>query len=266
MKKIDRKKVLLSLESPLGEPPANVWARCGNFPVEIVAKTGSTNDDLKEAARNGSACRALIAEKQTAGKGRQGRSFFSEGGVYLSAILPPLGEAAPFVTHIAAVAVAEALRALTGENAEIKWVNDVYVDGKKVCGILCESVVTEKGRAYVAGIGVNTSEPKGGFPSEIAETAGAVPCDRSALAGEILKRLFYHIVCFDRKNLQKSYTELCFLQGKEVVVVQNESERPATVLGLTEDLGLTVRYTDGSKEDLRSGEVRLRLRRADGDL
>ena len=260
MKKIDRKKVLLALESPLGDSIPSVWAKYGNPPVEIVGETGSTNDDLKEAARKGAERCVLIAERQTAGKGRQGRSFFSEGGVYLSAILPPLGEAAPYVTHIAAVAVAEAIRSLTGKNAVIKWVNDVYVDGKKVCGILCESVVTEKGRAYVAGIGVNASEPKGGFPPEIAETAGAVPCDRSALAGEILKRLFYHIACFDRNNLKKSYTELCFLEGKEVIVVQNEIEKPATVLGLTEDLGLTVRYSDGSEEDLRSGEVRLRLR------
>ena len=260
MKRIDVKKIRISLESPLGNPPLNVWAHYGDPPIEIVSETGSTNDDLKEAARNGAGVRALIAEKQTAGKGRQGRSFFSEGGVYLSAILPPLGEAAPFVTHIAAVAVAEAVRALTGENAEIKWVNDVYVNGKKVCGILCESVVTSGGRRYVAGIGVNVIEPKGGFPSDISQTAGAVHADRSALAGEILKRLFYHIAYFDRKKLQKKYSELCFLEGKEVIVVKPESEKQATVLGLTDDLGLLVRYEDGEIEALSSGEVRLRLR------
>ena len=259
MKKIDLKKVRFSLESPLGEPPLNVWKHYGEPPVAIVSETGSTNDDLKELARRGADRRVLIAEKQTAGKGRQGRTFFSEGGVYMSAILPPLGEAAPFVTHLAAVAVAEAVRALTGEKAEIKWVNDVYVGGKKICGILCESVATDRGRAFIAGIGVNVAEPRGGFPEEIKGRAGAIKCDRSLLAGEILKRLFYLIAYFDKNKLRKCYEELCFLTGKEVTVVMPEEEKQATVLGLAEDLGLTVRYASGETETLRSGEVRLRI-------
>ena len=259
MSKIDERKVRASLESPLGEPPTDIRSFFGDLPIHVVSETGSTNDDLKEAARSGSGCCALLAERQTAGRGRQGRCFFSEGGLYVSAILPPLGEAAPFLTHIAAVAVTQAIRALSGEKAEIKWVNDIFVQGKKVCGILCESVVTERGRAFIAGIGVNTEQPEGGFPAEIANSAGAVRCDKSALAGEILKRLFYLIERFDKETIRKKYQEFCFLTGKEVAVIRSGEEKRATVIGLAEDLGLTVRYEDGLIETLRSGEVQLKL-------
>ena len=257
MEHIDLKKLLTAFGS--AQEGAEVRQRFGDFPIEIRHEVSSTNDILKESARRGGGPSALIAERQSAGKGRQGRSFFSESGLYLSAILPPLGDSAPFITHLAAVSVADAIRSLTGEPAEIKWVNDVFLSGKKVCGILCESVVTEKGRAYIAGIGVNIEEPKGGFPPEIRETAGIVLADRSELAGEILKRLLHQIAFFNADELRKRYRDLCFLTGRTVGVQQGDQKKEARVLGLSDDLALLVRYADGSDEALRFGEVHLLL-------
>jgi len=130
------------------------------------------------AARDGE---IIIAESQTAGRGRYGRKFFSPpgGGVYLSAVLCleklPAGEPA-LITALAAVSVCEALEAVTGKSPRIKWVNDIFLDGKKICGILTETV-TEPGsgqRFAVVGIGVNLFMPEEGFPEELKGIAGAV--------------------------------------------------------------------------------------------
>ena len=233
-----------------------------NRPVDlfVVTETGSTNDDLKAAAKEGAAdYTVLIADRQTGGRGREGRSFFSESGLYMSVLLPWRAASAPYLTHLAAIAVAKALRSAAGVSPSIKWVNDVYVDGKKVCGILSESVSLGEARRVVIGIGVNLSSPDTPFPDELKEIAGSVSCEKTLLAAAILKELFRLFESFSAKTVREEYAALCFLKGKRVTVVKDQKEREATALGLDDALGLVVRYDDGTSETLISGEVRVRL-------
>ena len=226
--------------------------------LTVVEQTGSTNDDLKKAAKAGAADRTvLIAERQSEGRGREGRSFYSERGLYMSVLLPWQPETAPFVTHLSAVAVVRALQKAAGVKASIKWVNDVFVEGKKVCGILTESVICGNERRLVVGIGVNVDSPD--FPKELQKTAGRVSCDKNALATLLLQEIFALFDDFCADELRREYRDACFLTGKRVTVLKAEP-REATVFGLDDALGLIVRYDDGSQETLLSGEVHLLLR------
>jgi len=246
MKAIDRKRILSSLDAPLH--------------LHTKRKTGSTNDDLKAAARKGAPdFSLLIADRQTAGRGREGNHFFSESGLFMSLLLPCSEIASPFVTHVAAIAVAKAITELTKEKAEVKWVNDVFVKGRKVSGILTENISCETGRRIVVGIGVNLGAPKKGFPAEIADSAGYLVADRTELAILILKGLIERIASFDKSAVQKEYETLSFLTGKRVAVVKAGEIKEALVRGLSDDLGLEVTYDDGAQEVLISGEIRLKL-------
>ncbi|MBR7002868.1 MAG: biotin--[Neisseriaceae bacterium] len=154
-----------------------------NFPVEIhyVDETTSTNTVLKQMAADGAKDGTVyLAARQTQGRGRMGRSFFSpDGGLYFSMLFRPKMNPATslLLTVAAAVAVAEAMDEVFDTQSKIKWVNDVYVNGKKVCGILAESQLdpskpTEQ--AVIVGIGINVCAPKDGFPTEIENRAGAL--------------------------------------------------------------------------------------------
>ena len=222
--------------------------------------TGSTNDDLKARAATEHTCTVvLFADKQAAGRGRQGRSFYSEGGLYMSILFPTMAEdKAPYLPHIAAVAVAEAIRR-TGLDAKVKWVNDVYVGDKKVCGILAESIVVHGARAYVLGIGVNVGSPKGLLPEDIRGVAAFFEGDKNAIAADVLNTVFDLIEYSTPDCLRARYEALSFLTGRRVTVVRPNEKKPATVLGLSDGLGLSVRYDDGSIEELISGEVHLIL-------
>lgn len=243
MKPID-KKIILSLPYPIV--------------LSLTEETASTNDDLKVAAKEGAKDYTVrIADRQLAGKGRKGRSFFSEGGLYMSVLLPAYGDLT-LLTPTVAVAVAAAIRDLTEEDARVKWVNDVYVRGKKVCGILAESVVADNHRRVIVGIGVNLNTKEGDFPSEIRSIAGSIIADRSALAARILNNLF-RLLQEDPKRICAEYKKLCFLIGQKVTVQKEDGCRVATVLGLTDRLALSVLYDDGQTEDLIAGEVTLRL-------
>ena len=243
MKPID-KKIILSLPYPIV--------------LSLTEETASTNDDLKVAAKEGAKDYTVrIADRQLAGKGRKGRSFFSEGGLYMSVLLPAYDDLT-LLTPTVAVAVAAAIRDLTEEDARVKWVNDVYVRGKKVCGILAESVVADDHRRVIVGIGVNLNTKEADFPSEIRGIAGSIIADRSALAARILDNLF-RLLQEDPKHICAEYKKLCFLIGQKVTVQKEDGCRLATVLGLTDRLALSVLYDNGQTEDLIAGEVTLRL-------
>ena len=217
-----------------------------NFPdgfrVYLTEETGSTNDDLKAAALSGAPDLTVrIADRQVAGRGRQNRFFFSENGLYMSVLLSVKNEVFPFVTAAAAVAVAKAI-------------NDVYLDGKKVCGILCESVVANERRRVVVGIGVNLNTPEEAFPKEIRGIATSLNADRFDLAKDILTRLC-RLLDQSAQTICDEYRALCFLVGRSVLIQKENGCRTATVMGLTESLALCVRYEDGSLEELIAGDV-----------
>lgn len=246
MKAFDLDSLLASLDRPLT--------------ISYLEETGSTNDDLKRAALSGAPdYTGEIAGRQLGGRGREGRTFFSEGGLYMSLLLPARPDVIPFVTHLAAVAVALAVRELTGETAKIKWVNDVFVKGKKVCGILTENISVGESRRLVLGIGVNLNTPTADFPAELRQIAGAVSCDATSLASLILRRFFDRFDAFSAEQLEEEYRALSFPRGTKITVIKEKGSREATVLGLTDALALEVLYEDGTQESLISGEVRLKL-------
>ena len=242
--------------------------------VQVYKTISSTNTVLKGLAAEGApAGLALVAEEQTVGRGRMGRSFYSppDSGLYLSLLLRPEMQAADAtrLTACAAVAVAEAIEALSGREAQIKWVNDIFVGGRKVCGILTEaSVDCESGMMHyvIVGIGVNTHVPDGDFPEELHGIAGAafgsepVPELRCRLAAEILDRLSDYAPNPAAPEIFAGYRKRSLVLGREINILSPGREpEPATALELGEDYSLLARLPDGSTRRLNSGEVSVKI-------
>lgn len=238
--------------------------------VHVYSSTASTNTLLKAWAEDGCAeGTTAVAEEQTAGRGRRGRGFFSPRGtgLYMSILLRPQAkaEAALAITTAAAVAAAEAIESLSGEAAQIKWVNDIFMRGKKVCGILTEaSLDVESGglRYAIVGIGINVLRPSGGFPDEIQEVAGAVfddcvlPDLRCRLAAELLDRFFVHYHALGSEACFEAYRKRCFVLGRRITVLSGGiAVDEGQVLDLERDYSLRIRCDDGTEKLLNSGEV-----------
>ena len=241
--------------------------------VQVYKTITSTNTVLKGLAAEGApAGLVLVAEEQTAGRGRMGRSFYSPAGcgLYMSLLLRPALRAAQAtrLTACAAVAAAETIEELSGREAQIKWVNDIYLDERKVCGILTEaSVDGERGimRYVVIGLGVNTRVPSGDFPEELRGIAGAafgqqaVPELRSRLAAGILDRLTDYASDPNDPAIFDAYRRRSFLLGREIhILAPGQEPRRSVAVGLNEDYSLLVRLPDGSTRSLASGEVSVR--------
>lgn len=240
--------------------------------ISVMDEVGSTNTLLKEEARKGAKeGRVLVAKKQTEGRGRLGRSFFSpKKGVYLSFILRPniSFRESLLLTTIAAVAVTEAVKEVTGKAAGIKWVNDVYLDGKKICGILTEAEAdVENGSlAYaVVGIGINITEPDEGVSDELKDIAGFLygkeACPKGILAkltAAVIQKYFYYYERLPNNYFMDVYRKNQILLGKEIYVISSDVKKKAKVLGVDEEARLLVEYEDGKKESLFTGEVSVR--------
>ena len=225
----------------------------------------STNTRLKEWARQGAPPGSvLLAERQSAGRGRLGRSFASPpGGLYLSYLLRPrlapaeVGE----ITAWVAVAVRRALGRCCGFSPEIKWVNDLLWQGKKLCGILCEAVLNrDRLEALVLGVGVNADTSPEDFPPELRRTAASlrglglpVP-EKSDLAAELIRALDEMAADFPqgREKYLAEYRAACVTLGREVTFPDGNT---AFAEGLDEDFSLLLRLPDGRAQKLRSGEA-----------
>lgn len=240
--------------------------------LQVYASVTSTNSLLKEAAIGGAPeGTALIAARQTAGRGRRGRSFFSPDGtgLYISLLLRPKmsAEESTMLTTLAAVAMCEAIGELSAKSPGIKWVNDIFLSGRKVCGILTEaSMDMESGGLEYAilGLGVNVYAPEGGFPAEIRDVAGCVldaplPDARNRLAGTFLNAFWRRYLSGDRTGYIDAYRRLSLALGKRVTVLLPEGGKPALVTGIDERCRLLIRYDDGTEGMLSSGEISIRL-------
>ena len=238
--------------------------------VEVRDSVSSTNTVLKELAEQGEPEGAvLIAKEQSSGKGRMGRSFFSpkETGLYMSILLRPRfsAEESLSITTAAAVAVAGAVEEATGRAAKIKWVNDVYLDGYKVCGILTEaSADFETGGLHYAilGIGVNLQAPEGGFSEEIRDIAGAlyetVPQKaRETLAAGILNRFFACYSDLTARSFLPEYRERSLLTGIHIHFLHGKEAFAGKVIGIDDDFRLLVELEDGTKRAFSAGEVEI---------
>ena len=238
------------------------------FQICEVNSVDSTNQEIHRLAeKNAPEGTVVIAEQQTAGRGRFGRCFYSpsQTGLYMSVLLHPDCTQMNYITAIAAVAVAEAIEALTGETALIKWVNDVYCRGKKVCGILTEGVWDADTLRYaVLGIGVNISPPNSGFPKDIVMKAGAVWENtndiRRPLAQEILQRFASYYESASSRDFVNEYRRRSFLVGRTVTILAPDGtpQQTVTVLSIDDDCGLVVEGEHGV-QTLSSGEISLEI-------
>ncbi len=241
-----------------------------NFPV-----ADSTNNIAKQLATgNAPEWTVITADTQTAGRGRLGRSFCSpeSTGLYMSVILrlDIKAEDAVLITAAAAVAAANAIDHVAGGRSGIKWVNDIYRDGKKVSGILTEGKLdleTDKLDYAVLGIGVNIEDPEAGFPNEIANIAGSLfkhgeaPENiKSRLLALILDNfagIYYELT---EKKFIEEYRERSILKNADVNVIKPDKTVPARVIDIDDNCGLVVRYDDGRTEALTTGDVSIRIR------
>ena len=232
------------------------WAQ---VPVRALDETDSTNLRLKAWARAGEIAPPflLTADSQTAGRGRLGRSFVSPPGtgLYMSLLFSPPPEAdSGRITVLAAVAVCRAMEEMTGLKPKIKWVNDLFIYGKKVCGILAERI----DQGVVVGIGVNLKTPPGGFPPE-AGPAGALDADvdRAAFAGRIARLFLDGAENLNDPAILDAYRARMPLIGQTIRYSTLDGEaRTALVTGVAGDGGLMIEDESGP-HILRTGEVSL---------
>ena len=233
----------------------------------------STNRYLKElAVKDARPGTVIIANRQSAGRGRLGRKFFSPGekGIYMSILLRPdiPLERAVLITSMAAVAVARAVERVSGIEAKIKWVNDIFLNGKKVCGILTEAGIdAESGKfSYaVLGIGVNVGEME--FPEELRDIATSVSNEcgfvisKEKLINEILLELERWYVTLSDGDFLEESRKRSILLGKEIFVLDETAQGgsyPAKAVDINE-LGNLIIERNGERVVLNSGEVSIRF-------
>ena len=248
----------------------------------LCANAGFLRDCSGNLTQSGTQLHKLVilADQQTAGRGRLGRPFYSpeQSGIYLSMIYVPKHSIIQpaKMTAAAAVAVCRALKKIYSLDAQIKWVNDIFINGKKVCGILTEGVSNfETGgiEAAIIGIGVNICSGAGGFPANIAKVAGTLlasdkgPVLRNELAAEIAAEI---AGLYDEeencpgsaktKQIMEEYKERSMILGKELEVTQvigTEKKYSAKAVDIADDASLVVELKDGTLRKLQSGEVSL---------
>ena len=240
-----------------------------NIKIIKYETVDSTNTVLKKMAEAGeSEGTVVMAGEQTAGRGRLGRSFSSQRdtGVYFSILLRPQlkPQDSLLITTCAAAAVARSIEKNTGRPAAIKWVNDIYIDDRKVAGILTEGAFDlERGTLSYAvlGIGINMYFDDASLPEEIKDIAGAVfeemPDSESIsrIIADVLNFFMADYKTLTEKHFYKDYVSRSYLDGKKISVIKPDCTREATALGTDEEFRLHVRYEDGTEEFLSTGEV-----------
>ena len=243
----------------------------GRLDITLFDELDSTNTYLKKLARAGAPeGRVIIAQRQSAGRGRLGRSFYSAAeGLYISVLIRPhmKAESMVFVTAMTAVAMARAIERTVNADARIKWVNDIFVRGKKVCGILCESAFDADALSeyVVIGAGVNITEPSGGFPADISAVAGALLPHgsgqelRSRLAAAFLEELFSEYARLDSRSFLDEYRRRSMVTGKSVSVISPSLTRHGKAVAIDDDCRLVVRFDDGTTEHVSTGEISVRV-------
>ncbi len=241
-----------------------------DFDFHVFDELGSTSTYLKEIhAKHGA---VAIAETQTAGKGRMGRSFYSPkgSGIYLSAVFEPeyitLSSLA-MITIYTAVKVSEALNEILGISPSIKWVNDIYYNDKKIVGILAESTFNSEKKQpdrIIIGIGINLFKPENDFPDEIRERAGFISENldiiiKNELIAKIIELLYCGLGTIDEKTILSEYKKRLFILGHKINVINGSMIFEATAIDIDETGSLIIRRDNGKTEALNSGEVSIKL-------
>ena len=235
---------------------------------------GSTNDYLRTLAQNGAPDgQVIIANQQTKGRGRRGRSFLSpkDKGIYMSLLMRPdsIPADTSCITAWAAVAMSDVIEKVCGIRPKIKWVNDLVINKKKVCGILTEmSVESESGHIQylIIGIGLNVNERDGDFPNDIGSMA-------TSLTAETGKRIKLNVIACEminqldemrrdwphsKEKYYNTYRKHCITLGKEVLIKGGENDSAGFAEDIDNSFGLVIKLQDGSKKYVSSGEVSVR--------
>lgn len=242
------------------------------FDIDVFSEVTSTNTLLKELANLGEKQgKVIVSSCQTQGRGRLGRNFHSpaDTGVYFSLLLRPKisPDQSIFLTTMTSIAVANAIFEVTGEKSQIKWVNDIFVRDKKVCGILCEASLTMENFSLdfvTLGIGINVYAPKDDFPSEISQIAGFILENhvddvRNRLVASVLDNFLELYLDFDTKKIADEYKKLSYVLGKQIYVIKNGEHQKATAIDIDNSCGLLVKYENSTVETLNSGEISTKI-------
>ncbi len=231
----------------------------------------STNTVAKKLASNG--CDegvVVVATEQTAGKGRLGRTFLSKkGGVYFSIVLKSqiLTNDTLFITTAAAVAAARAIEKVSGKKCQIKWVNDIYIKGKKVCGILTEGEFNADGtlKFAILGVGINLYEPKGAFPCNLPladsvfhkkEKILLKNRKKEQIIAQFSNNFFVFYKNLQNKEFIKEYQERSFLTGKDITYTKDGVTYNANVIGIDDNAHLIVKSNENIQK-LSHGEIQI---------
>ncbi|MCM1568557.1 MAG: biotin--[acetyl-CoA-carboxylase] ligase [Roseburia sp.] len=241
--------------------------------IHVYQSLESTNKTAKEMAIAGAEHgTVVISDCQTSGRGRYSREFFSpSGGLYISIVLHP--EALCFqnittITAFAAVSVCEAIELISGRKPMIKWVNDIFIDGKKGCGILTEAVTDfESGHLQwiVLGMGMNVHIPAEDFPRKLQSIATSIyPQEgvagaRNRLAAEMINRILGYSVLPKEQDILAAYKKRLMMLGKEVTVIQGQSAYKAKAMDVDSAGHLIVEDENGEIHSLYSGEIRVQM-------
>jgi len=237
----------------------------------VLGETDSTNNYAKKLASTGAVHgTTVVADQQTAGKGRLGRAFISPPGtgLYMSVIVrPEFGlDAAAMITAAAACAAAEAVEALCGQSVRIKWVNDLYMNGRKICGILTEASLGLEMKSLdyaVIGIGINVGRVGDAFGEELSRIATSIEDEtgvrisRSALCAELLGRLEFYLGKVVTREFLPEYRRREMLTGHEVTAQVGGITLTGRAIGVDDNANLMILLPDGSERHLSSGEANL---------
>lgn len=251
------------------------YIRTDGIEILHLSSCSSTNTTLKELAEKGAPSKtAVIADSQSAGRGRLGKSFFSPDGcgLYMSILLRPdlAPENALEITTAAAVSTLRVIERYTTGKVGIKWVNDIYIDMKKVCGILTESSINvEQGKLNYAvlGIGLNLYMPTDGFPEDIADIASSLfqskpdNATKAKIAAEIIDAFFEVYRELGKKTIINEYRKYSLVTGKEVYIITPNETFDATVIGINDDYSLDAITVDGKPLTVSSGDVSMKIKR-----
>ncbi|WP_332446888.1 biotin--[acetyl-CoA-carboxylase] ligase [Sphaerochaeta sp.] len=264
---------LLSLSSLL--EAEKLTALLPEYRIHVFDTLDSTNRYAKVLATQAGGEKALVvATSQSGGRGRLGRQFFSpRGGLYLSVLLPLAFnlEAAGLITSSAAVATARAMEEVCHKTCQIKWVNDLFYHGKKVCGILTEGVLgVESARlsAVVVGIGINLAVPLASFPLELADSATSLfdgpaslppQFDAHVLVAALVRELEGLVFRLPDAAYLGEYRSRSLILGKRVEVLQGKNSYGAWAREIDDQARLVVETDDGLRQVLSSAEISIRL-------
>ncbi len=239
--------------------------------IIVLDETDSTNNEAKKLAAEGAPHgTAVIADSQTSGRGRFDRRFVSPAGkgLYMSVIVRPEFDIkfAPMITSAAAVAAAIAVEGLCGCEVQIKWVNDLYLNGKKISGILTESAISTNGKSLdyaVIGIGINIRSINDELDDElklrassIEDETGNIP-DKNALCAAVLKNLDIWLEKIENRSYITEYRQREFLTGKRITAESGGKILSGTAVGIDRNANLMVELANGEIISLNSGEANL---------